>query len=526
MESTNACQPSSDTMIVRSLFGHSIDTVINSYACSYRRQSGRLYIAPNSLCYYSNIFGFERKIMIRIEDVKYASLIRTTSIVLRSQCADGVNESRDTLEEHTFRSFNDRQQVLRIILDAYKRVVGKKFSNENCPPDALILKRDDANTFTTPLQKIIKRSQGAEMEVNDNGIQPVFSGLDTIINEDGTSNGQDALDMGNDNEKVSTRIPRRRAHTSESVALHSLGQPRWPRRRARTDESLSSCSLGNDNVKNKRDIQREWNNTKNKFEQSYNEIVVESRTIPISLMDYYNKFIVDGAPHSMPTFQETIVKDENVQFSPWDPKNSSMEEDDYIECNRTMTYIHKRKARFGPSSVPVEKKQVCRKYARYGIVLNQTLKTEGIPYSFEVQDEWIIEARGDHVVISVRFRMHFNEKPPIAFIKKTIISASRKGVSSWFELYLDMVNSTVRGGDNKLSGVNGGTPRTNLFRFDFDGYEYWFNGINCFVICVSIIMVYVFSLHRRVQTLETEVHRLELMNENIMHLLDQAFLEK
>ena len=59
-------------MTIRSqVFGQEdIGPVISTHSCSYHRQQGKMYIASDVLCYYSNILGFERKILIRIQDIK------------------------------------------------------------------------------------------------------------------------------------------------------------------------------------------------------------------------------------------------------------------------------------------------------------------------------------------------------------------------------------------------------------------------------------------------------------------------
>jgi hypothetical protein len=462
------------------------------------------------------MFGFERKIRIRFGDIRYATLVRTTSIMLRSQCSsEEESGTGEALEEHTFRSFHDRQRILSVILDAYKNIVGREFSNENCPPDALILNKEEKNIFNTPLKKIIQR-RGLEKGLNDDQSQIELPPFDPRLNES-TSNEDDNIDAGSNNNHPVTPVPRRRAHTFESFSSYSIGRPR----NRGTVESISSYSIGEENfIKTKDDIEREWNDTKEMFEESYSEIAVTSETIPMTLSEFQKRFIDDESPNSMPMFHETVLKDENVQCSRWNPNISNTKKHEYVECNRTMTYLHKRTARIGPSSLFLECKQIYRRYADLGLILNSVRKAEGMPYNFELQEQWIIESRGDQVAINVRFRIHFNEKPPMGMIKKTIMSQTKKEVSKWFKMYFDMVNSTM-GRRNDLSRNVSGVTTDSYLKLGCR----WLNGINICILLISCVLLHSLRLQYRVHILEDEVKSLEWKNRKILSLLDQIFLE-
>jgi len=82
---------------------------VGDYACSYQRQSGRLYVSTGALFFYSNLFGFEKKICVKYDELVEITILRTTSLYLRT--ADD--------EEHVFRSFQDRDAVLEEIEKFY-----------------------------------------------------------------------------------------------------------------------------------------------------------------------------------------------------------------------------------------------------------------------------------------------------------------------------------------------------------------------------------------------------------------------
>jgi len=98
--STTALEASSD--IVRALFGSSVGPCWGDYFCTHNRIRGRLYTTSTAVLFYSNLLGFERRIMLRFNEIVEIRLIRTTSIEIAM--FDG--------EVYVFRSFNDRLQVL------------------------------------------------------------------------------------------------------------------------------------------------------------------------------------------------------------------------------------------------------------------------------------------------------------------------------------------------------------------------------------------------------------------------------
>ena len=93
------------TEFVRALFQASVGEVLGDFSCSFQRQAGRLYIASKGLYFYSNLFGFERKIEIQFDKVVDVSIIRTTSIQVRTSAEEVI----------TFRSFENRDAVLEVV---------------------------------------------------------------------------------------------------------------------------------------------------------------------------------------------------------------------------------------------------------------------------------------------------------------------------------------------------------------------------------------------------------------------------
>lgn len=94
------------TEIVHSLFGVSVGRCWGDFSCSHYRQRGRLYAASNAIGFFSNLFGFERRICLHLDDVSNIAAFRTTSIQVTT--TEG--------EQYIFKSFQNRELVVLLLL--------------------------------------------------------------------------------------------------------------------------------------------------------------------------------------------------------------------------------------------------------------------------------------------------------------------------------------------------------------------------------------------------------------------------
>lgn len=105
------------TEFIKALFAGDTGVVVADYSCSYQRQAGRLYVSTDAIFFYSNLFGFEKRIKIFYTTAIEINLVRTTSVFIKTSD-----------EEFIFRSFEDRQSVLELI---------KTFHSKNSTPSTL-----------------------------------------------------------------------------------------------------------------------------------------------------------------------------------------------------------------------------------------------------------------------------------------------------------------------------------------------------------------------------------------------------
>ena len=93
------------TRIAHRLFGADVGRCYGDFSCSHTKIRGRLYATSNAILYYSVLLGFERRIYLHYQDIIGMDLFRTTSIRLQT--------TED--ETYVFKSFEDRQKVLRLL---------------------------------------------------------------------------------------------------------------------------------------------------------------------------------------------------------------------------------------------------------------------------------------------------------------------------------------------------------------------------------------------------------------------------
>ena len=97
--------------VVMALFGPSVGPCLGDFSTTYNRVNGRLYASVRAVLFYSNLFGFERRLCLQLSDVTDIEAFRSTSI--RVSTVD--------CEEYIFKKFQDRDHVLSILLGIFVR---------------------------------------------------------------------------------------------------------------------------------------------------------------------------------------------------------------------------------------------------------------------------------------------------------------------------------------------------------------------------------------------------------------------
>jgi len=242
-----------------------------------------------------------------------------------------------------------------------------------------------------------------------------------------------------------------------------------------------------------------------------------------TLDEFYTKFLDDDAPCSLEVFQRTVIKDENIQLSPWNkvspfttpssPSSSTNTDDIEETMTRTLSFLHLRKSsKIGPSTAQTTRQQICSKFGPSGVVLHTTTKLDGVPYSdcFLVEEEWIIEPLqreegGGGIQLSVRLKVTFVKS---TVMKKIISKQSKEEVKKWYNLYLPYLSS----GDKLTDNIEVDRQDENI-RENVDvslDYHPWISSpYTIFVVVLFAIAVFhIYSLNGKVKELEVLIHEL------------------
>jgi hypothetical protein len=91
--------------VVLALFGPTVGPCVGDFATTYNRINGRLYASTKAILFYSNLFGFERRLCLLLSDVILIESYRSTSIRI----------SMVDCEDHVFKKFLNREAVLNVL---------------------------------------------------------------------------------------------------------------------------------------------------------------------------------------------------------------------------------------------------------------------------------------------------------------------------------------------------------------------------------------------------------------------------
>ncbi|CAD6186190.1 unnamed protein product [Caenorhabditis auriculariae] len=159
------------------------DTFLASYSCALQRDilcQGRMYISQRSVCFYSNIFGFESVLTVPMTDVLAITKQKAAKIFPNS-----IQIERKSGGKHFFASFVNRDKSLNVLQTVFDRVNtgnpispeelwekmnidSDKGSSSNAPPTPMV---DSPITPTTPSDVRMnvdqKRPSDTSLEADD-----------------------------------------------------------------------------------------------------------------------------------------------------------------------------------------------------------------------------------------------------------------------------------------------------------------------------------------------------------------------
>jgi len=251
--------------ILKQIFGD-IGELIDDFTCAVESTvllHGRMYITNRFICFYSNLFGLEKKIRIPYSHIKSITKENTAMVIPNAICIS--TDKRDYL----FRSFWDREDCYRILnafLDKFK-YGGTR--------ESVRLRTNTVETVASDVSALSAATGAAPIIATAVPITDTKSQRRGSAVADGSDDVYDA-ESGFKSEKLSNGV------VTDQVAEFQ--------------QELAKGRL---------------------------KIPVISGTMDISLKDFFNLFISETAPYSYKRYHES-VKDSNLSVSAWEELSSSL----------------------------------------------------------------------------------------------------------------------------------------------------------------------------------------------------------
>jgi len=461
-------KPNPSTAIVHSMFGSSVGQCFGDYPCHYNRRPGNLFACTEAILFYSNLFGFEKKLCFRYRDIQEMQLYRSTSIQISVQ-----GESEDSKNDFIFKGFLDRIMTQQLLVDLWQHNQGA----ENIEAPNENNETDDAVDTTTERNN---DSDAAIARAGSDPILPPGRSLSPTGAQDDLSI-KSAVDAVSSQQQHQQQIRRRTSSaefpktppsilkssklatpqrkcvddlpesetpsrrlfipspTRRSRSLPPLHRRRQPAKSKDSTPAKADDSLNLDQAPSESD-QKAWEAIKASEHACIDTIGIESLSLPCSLHTFYRLFLADNARHSFEAFQQSdAVRDLDISVSPWKEEKNGV-------LVRTLSFEHpvSKSYGIGPSHTLTTKQQRLYRHPGCGLCLTSSTSVEGVPAAdcFTVKDHWVVETNSSNgVILSIKFGADFHKR---TILKSVIVKNIRSSTKEWFQGYESMVQEAVK----------------------------------------------------------------------------------
>ncbi|CAH0476742.1 unnamed protein product [Peronospora belbahrii] len=383
---------------------------------------GRMYPTSSHVCFYSNMFGRERKILIPYESI-YA-IEKTTTMMFQHS----IRLATFDKNEYTFTSFwgNNRDSCYELIVSTRDRVLRElprtvvdalEPRHPALPTSSIawISKSLDATLLQTQSESLTEKDLEEEKKVGDKS----------------TSDHTDYAGIATrDDTKMATDDADSNSHTN-------LAFPH----QCRVVSDVDSIAP--------KDISM---------------IQVLKEVFPVSTDTFMEIFYVDNAPFGLDKFGERTGSSE-MTMNPW---VTPVDDDKLFGSTRSMQFRVPIDAPIGPKSSRVDVLQ-CLKESENGVrVVESSTRLVDIPYGdyFSVEDRWTIVPHPSYpnsCKLFIELKVAFGKS---TFWKKTIearaISDNRAKWENWAEMAKEFLGSRNLNDAANCAVENSPTPSTLL----------------------------------------------------------------
>ena len=304
--------------IVRTIFrSEKVGNVLLDLACTNGSYTGRMYVCSNAVCFYSNLFNFERKLCFHWKDMIGVQMIKASAIeitVFHNRTRQDSDERESFKETHLFSSIVDRDKIFNMI--EYYHL---KFSPllEDYPSDT---DRERVVTFERDVY-------AQDLQVNSNKASP----------------SQTASQMTKDSSQFSS-LPIFNGSNRDDILI--------PR---------------------PNDTKKAWDDLKNYSFDYFKHVAQKDSALPhFSIDDFESLFIADDAPHSISALHQKLG-DQVDEVSSW------VYSPDKFHGTKSISF--RRSVPGYGNSIKSHKSLHYRRFGDHGICIDSNITSKGSPFS-------------------------------------------------------------------------------------------------------------------------------------------------
>jgi len=358
---------------------------------------GRMYVTNRVLCFYSNLFGLEKKIRIPYSHITVFSK-ENTALVFPNAIA--ITTYR---KEYLFRSFWDRDECYKLLKDLISKV--------KTPDGTSVPKIAGARRSSMSGNNNLSAINGSP-DLSSSAFRKDYDGRnDSGSNIRKTSSASESDFDGEESEYI--------GEEEDEVSNHEVSSP----------ENKSTVISDPINTDDATVFHEE-------IAKSRLKITAASGKLPISLKDFANLFVEENAPYGFKQYHES-VNDTNLEISEWSEMSSNLG-----SC-REMKFL-KPVNLPGLKSTRGIKVQRYRRFGNAGLIVCSSTRLEDVPAAdtFSVEDIVAVQrVDDDNVSVEITFEVKFIKS---TLFKYVIESSTNTEMSKWLEVYFMSLAKNVK----------------------------------------------------------------------------------
>ncbi|KAM1362791.1 hypothetical protein FF1_027751 [Malus domestica] len=370
------------------------EALIEDFNCAFQENiliQGHMYLFVHYICFYSNIFGFETKKIIPLQEVTSVRRAKTAGIF------PNAIEIFAGSKKYFFASFLSRDEAFKIINDGWSQYV------------------DGAKEITE--QDLLSETGSQE---NGAGIERVESSQCLVDELDSTDRNEDIVSQDS---KLASNVVDDSVLTSIPEQYDTVEEDLEPARN--NDPSCSKDTL----------IWKEESSDAPNVPECYTK-VAESQ-FPIKVEDFFSLFFSDDV------FTESFHRscgDKELKCTPWKPH-------DKFGHSRDVSFQHPIKIYFGAKFGSCQELQKFRVHRNSHLVIETSQEINDVPYGdyFRVEGFWDIERDPDGSKECCNLKIYVN----VAFSKRTvwkgkIVQSTMEECREVFETWINMAHELLK----------------------------------------------------------------------------------